>query len=219
MEGSEPFMMKAIALPAMNLVLLAASAFAGVPFPHVDESAVNPEIRRMVEERIVRHNDSGGSEIDRKIVAMGTNAVPTLIVVAQNAANTDPLVLGQPGCQDFGFGLRRPLDMLVSIGDRRAIPVISALVKFDTKPRRMFNSMARLLCHGTDEQITADANSQDPYVARSAQTILRYPEQYQYYKDMYRKKPEIIEPGGAAIRSQPGGSQTDSKSTAAGSGG
>jgi hypothetical protein len=197
-EASEPLMMKAIALPAMTLVLLAASTFAGVPFPHVDESVINPEIRRLVEERIVRHNDAGGSEIDRKIVSMGTNAVSTLIVMAQKAANTDPLVLGEPGCQDFSFELRRPLDILVSIGDRRAIPVISVLVKFDTKPRRMSSSIAELLCHGTDEQIKADANSQDPNVARAAQTVLRYPEQYKYYKDMYRKKREIVEQGGSS---------------------
>ncbi len=61
-------------------------------------------------------------------------------------------------------------------------------MKFDTKPRRMFTSLARLLCHGTDKQIQLDAKSRDPNLARVAQTILRYPEQYKYYKDLYRKK-------------------------------
>ena len=61
-------------------------------------------------------------------------------------------------------------------------------MKFDTKPSRMFTSLARLLCHGTDEQINADANSQDPNVARVAQIVLRNPDQYKYYKDLYRKK-------------------------------
>ena len=42
-----------------------------------------------------------GDEIARKLVVMGTNAVPTLIAMAQKAANTDPLVLGKS--QDYEF--------------------------------------------------------------------------------------------------------------------
>jgi hypothetical protein len=79
-----------------------------------------------------------------------------------------------------------------------ATRIISALVKFDTKPRCMFSSTAKLLCHGTNEQIRADTNSQDPDVARAAQTMLRYPAQYKLYMDMYRKQPETVEPGSAA---------------------
>jgi len=210
-------MMKTLALLTLAWVQLAGSrVFAEAPFPNVDESAIDPEIKKLVVERIARHNDPEGSETARKIVAMGTNAVPTLIAMAQKAANTDPLILSKPGHQDYGFELRRPLDMLVAIGDRRAIPVISSLMKFDTKPRRMFSSLAELLCHGTDEQIEADAKSQNTNLARVARNILRSPEQYKYYKDLYRKKREMIEDG-AANGSQPIRAETNRTSTAAGS--
>ena len=201
----------------LALLLSSSNVFATDVFPSIDESAINPEIRRLVVDRIAGHNDAEGSELDRRIVAMGTNAVPTLIAMAQKAANTDPLVLGKPGCQDFGFELRRPVDILVTIGDRRAIPIISALMKFDTKPKRMFTSLGRLLCHGTDEQIEADAKSQDQGLARVAQVILRNPDQYEYYKRLYRKQSGRIERDGAANGSQPIRAETNRTPSAAGS--
>jgi len=179
------------ALTVAWLLLPGSPIFADVPFPNVDESVIDPEISALVLERIAKTSGetqdlNRTKEIDRTIVAKGTKAVATLIAMAQKAANTDPLVLEKS--QDFGNELRCPVDILVAIGDRRAIPFFSALMNFDTKPRRMFTSLARLLCHGTDKQIQLDAKSRDPNLACVAQIILRYPEQYKYYKDLYCKK-------------------------------
>jgi len=160
-----------------------------VPFPNVDESVINLEIARLVRERIEKQRDTKGDELHKEIVAMGTNAVPTLIAVAQKAANTDPLVLRRPGCMDYGFELRWPVRMLVDIGDRRAIPLISALVRFDDpKGQRMIQNLAELLCHGTDAQIEADAKSADPNLARAARMVIKDPQTFAFAKSRYRKK-------------------------------
>jgi hypothetical protein len=84
--------------------------------------------------------------------------------------------------------------MLAKIGDRRAVPVISALVKYDTKPRRMASKLEELLCHGSDRQIKLDALSGDPNVARAAKRILEEPDQFSYYRKRYRKKTESNKP-------------------------
>ena len=190
-DWMSPIVKTLSALTLAWLLMPASPILGDVPFPDVDESVIDPEIRALVVERIAKTSGetqdlNRTNEIDQTIVAKGRNAVATLIAMAQKAANTDPLVLGKS--QDFGNELRCPVDMLVKIGDRRAIPLLSALMKFDTKPRRMFTSLARLLCYGTDKQIELDAKSQDPNLARVAQTILRYPDQYKYYRDLYRKK-------------------------------
>lgn len=200
------------ALIGLGCLLLGTLGSAEAPFPHPDESVIDPEVKRLVDERVAK--TSGLSQdldraerIDRIIIGKGTNAVPSLIAMAQGAANTDPLVLGRG--QDYGNELQCPANLLAEIGDRRAIPLFSALMRFDTKPGRMFTWLARLLCHGTDKQIRLDARSQDPNVARVAQHILRYPVQYQYLMDRYRKRGTSAGPGGEGSGSQPFRAETN----------
>jgi len=184
--------MRRIWVVCLTLTCFSASAqeTKSLPFPGANASQINPQIAELVRYRIAKHNDSEGSETEKKIVAMGSNAVPTLIAMAKLAANKDPLVLRAGGVQDYDWDLIRPVQMLVQIGDRRAIPVISALVKYDTKPRRMASGLQELLCHGSDHQIEADALSEDPTVARLAKWILQEPDQFAYYKKLYRKTTE-----------------------------
>ena len=177
-------------LIGLGCLFLVAVSFAAVPFPDPDESVIESEVRRLVDERVAKTSGARqdlrrAEEIDRTIVAKGTNAVPALIAIAQQAANTDPLVLGRS--QDFGNELQCPANLLAEIGDRRAIPLFGVLMRFDTKPRRASTWLARLVCHGTDKQIEVDAQSQDANLAQVAQRILRYPEQYQHLKDKYCK--------------------------------
>ena len=150
-------------------VFFPSLALAELPFPEMDGVETDPEIVELVAYRIEGNDLSEGYETHIKIVAMGAKAVPTLIALSKRAANVDPRVLGQE--QDFGFELRRPIEMLVEIGDRRAIPLVSALVKYDTKPRRMHDYLAKLLCRGTDEQIEGYSKSKDPNVARVAKQV------------------------------------------------
>jgi hypothetical protein len=184
--------MKTFTVLALVWLLLSGSPIlAGVLFTNVDETVINSEIKALVMERISKtsgrtQNLTRVEQIDQTIVAKGTNAVPILIAMAQEAANTDPLVLGQGS--DYGNALRCPVDLLATIGDRRAIPLLIALMKFDDKPARMHNALCMILCHGTDEQIATDAKSNDQNLARAAQLILRYPVQFQFYKDKYRSK-------------------------------
>jgi hypothetical protein len=179
--------------------LAAAISFGGdappsVPFPGADESGIDPVVAKLVRYRTEKHNDAEGSDAEKKIVAMGSNAVPTLIAMAKLAANKDSLVLHKDGVQDYDWDLRRPLQMLVQIGDRRAIPVLSALVKYDTKPRRMASKLEELLCHGSDRQIEEDTRSEDANVAPVARRILQNPDQFAYYKTLYRKTTESNQP-------------------------
>ena len=185
--------MKRVWITCLLLICVAGKANAAevVPFPDVEESSIDPQIARLVRYRIQRHTDAEGAKAEKKIVAMGTNAVPTLIAMAKLAANNDSLVLEKEEVQDYDWELRRPLQMLVKIGDRRAIPIISALVKYDTKPRRMTSKLEELLCHGSDQQIKLDALSEDPNVTRAANRILEEPDQFSYYKKLYRKKAAI----------------------------
>lgn len=124
-------------------LLLALQALAGapspsIPFPGADQTGIDPAIAELVRARIAGHNNPDGADAEKKIVALGTNAVPTLIAMAKLAANKDPLVLRTPGVQDYDWDLIRPIQILVKIGDRRAIPLLSALVQYDDpKPRRM----------------------------------------------------------------------------------
>ncbi len=172
------------------LVLLCFTTIAQqvppVPFPGAGHSPIDPALAALVRYRIDQHND--GSAAEKKIVAMGAKAVPTLIEMAKLAANKDPLVLRKDGVQDYDWDLIRPIQMLVQIGDRRAISLISALVKYDDpKPRRMAHSLEVLLCRGSDQQILLDAQSEDPNVARAAKKILNNPGQFEQYKQLYRK--------------------------------
>ena len=177
--------------------LLAAAVAVGgekppsTPFPGADETGIDPVIAELVRYRIAKHNDSEGDTADKKVVAMGTNAVPTLIAMAKMAANKDPRVVHPEKYDDFGFELRRPLHMLVDIGDRRAIPVLTALVPYDhPKPRRMLQNLAELLCHGSDEQLQEDAKSNDPHVARAASMVQNDLQTFAYSKEKYRRKTE-----------------------------
>jgi hypothetical protein len=184
-------------LIVLGCLLLGACGFAEVPFPHPDESVIDPEVRRLVGERVASKLGQDlhrTEEIDRMIIAKGSNAVPSLIAMAQTAADTDPLVLGQS--QDYGNELRCLASLLAEIGDRRAIQFFSALVRFDTKPGRMYGWLRILLCHGTDKQLEQDAQSPDPNVASMAQYIL--------LKERNRKRVTSAEPVGAAPQqSQP----------------
>ncbi|HUT14593.1 MAG TPA: HEAT repeat domain-containing protein [Thermoguttaceae bacterium] len=79
---------------------------------------------------------------------------------------------------DFGSELRAALYALEEIGDRRALPAISALVKYDNKPRRMQSALEDILAKGSDQQLWVDIRSDDPNIADGAQRILDSPEQY-----------------------------------------
>jgi hypothetical protein len=196
-EGGRSIQEEEMKLIQMCMVLLMATAgWAGdetpsPPFPDANETGVDPAIAELVRYRIAKHNDSEGAEAEKKIVAIGSNAVPTLIAMAKLAANKDPLVLRTRGVQDYDWDLIRSVQMLVQIGDRRAIPLVSALVKYDDpKPRRMASELEELLCHGSDSQIELDAKSEDPNVARAANRIVKNPDQFAYYKKLYGKKME-----------------------------
>jgi len=179
---------------AALVVGLTASAWgagdARVPFPNLTKTECDAKVAELLALRIAKHNDPEGYEAHNKLVAMGSNAVPTLIYLAQQAANRDQRILSPAKHADYGWELRRPIQILVEIGDRRAIPLLSALVKHDhPKPMRMLQNLAELLCHGPDEQIAADARSSDPNVARAARMILRDTTTFEYYKRKYGKRP------------------------------
>lgn len=168
-----------------------------LPFPNADQETANPEVRRLVQTQSRWREDlKASSEAKTKILAMGTGAVPSLIILLKQSANRDPRVLGHVGVQDFGHEIRTPLYDLRDIGGRRAIPVLSKLVQYDhPKPRRMLQVLAELLCHGSDEQIALDAKSADPNVARAAQMIIREPMTFAPCKKEFRKtKVEPAEP-------------------------
>jgi hypothetical protein len=159
----------------------------GIPFPDLPAEAIDEQVADLLAYRIKMHNDHEGGEAEKKLIAMGPGAVPTLIYLSKVAANSDPRIRNPEENDDYGPDLHWPVQVLVAIGDRRAIPLLSALVKYDhPKPLRMQRNLAELLCHGSDAQIEVDAGSSDPNVAAAAQMVLRDPMSFAYVKSKFR---------------------------------
>ena len=58
------------------------------------------------------------------------------------------------------------------IGDRRALPAISALVKYDNEQCRFRGALETILLHGSYDQLLGDVRSGDPNIARIAQRLV-----------------------------------------------
>jgi len=158
------------------------SSQAAIPFPDAMEKDPDPRIVQLISVWVRGWHSDAGIKAHHEIVSMGAEAVPSLIIIVKRAANTEPLIVEKQGTvSDISRGeLRASLIALREIGDRRALPAISALVKYDTKAGRFRHALAGILLRGSDEQLQSDARSGDPNIAHMARVILDHPEQYDY---------------------------------------
>lgn len=164
-----------------------------LPFPEAEQETPDAEVIRLV---TIQANERKGIETfeasldaKKRIMEMGTNAVISLIILLKQAANKDPRVLHPDKFDDYGYEIRISLCDLRDIGDRRAIPVFSTLVKYDDpKSRIILHALAVMLCHGTDEQILQDSQSDNPNVAQAAQMVVRNAMTFEPSKQKFREK-------------------------------
>jgi len=144
-----------------------------VPFPDAMEQEPDPEVARLVS----NWNHAGPPSADdprKTILSMGSDAVPSLIIILKQAANKEPVIIEQPGgTTDISVGDQRAaLIALADIGDRRALPAISALVKYDNEQWRFRGALETILLHGSYDELLRDAESDDPNIARIAQQLV-----------------------------------------------
>jgi len=169
-----------------------------IPFPHAMEHEPDPEVARLVSIWSSNWTSPAARDAQKAIVSMGSDAVPSLIIILKRAANTEPFIIGKPRRpSDIRRGeLRAALIDLQEIADRRALPALSALMKYDNKPRRFGGALKTILLHGSDEQLQRDATSPDPNIARIAQLILDNPERYDYRRKEYQEEERARRSGG-----------------------
>jgi len=178
--------------PVLILVLcLALSPLAAgkepetqVPFPDAMAQEPDPEVARLVSVWAQNWTSPSAWDAQKTIISMGSEAVPSLIIIFKRAANKEPFIIEKPQKEtDIGRNeLRVTLVALERIADRRALPVISPLVKYDSKARRFRGALEQILIKGSDAQLQQDAKSDDPTIARMAQFILDRPEYYDYHR-------------------------------------
>lgn len=169
-------------IAVLGLTLQGMGEDQSLLFPQADNEFADAEVRRLA---AIQANPGvqGETEVraaNAKIAAMGANAVPSLIVLLKQAANRDPRVLNPSNANlNFTSEVRCLASDLGEIGDRRAIPVLSALVKFEyPKADQITHPLGELLSHSTDEELLRDSESEDPVIARMAKRILENPASY-----------------------------------------
>ncbi|HUT12404.1 MAG TPA: hypothetical protein VMY42_18035, partial [Thermoguttaceae bacterium] len=86
------------------------------------QAAEEAAIERLLSIRAAKWSDAEGYEAHKQLVAMGPDAVPSLLICFQKAAHRDPRVRDPQTVSDFGSELRAALYALEEIGDRRALP-------------------------------------------------------------------------------------------------
>ena len=109
---------------------------------------------------------------------MGAEVVPRIIVSFKRAVNRDGLILEPEFSWDTGSKVRAALYALRDIGDRRALGPIGALIKYEYgKAGRAGNVILEILARGSDQQLQADARSDDTHIARFARYLLERPQE------------------------------------------
>ena len=161
----------------------AAAEVRKLPFPEAEKQTLPADVAALLDragqlksfsER--RSDGPDGEEVLRKLVALGRDAVPGIIIGMEKAANVDRQIVDpQPNGQS-GTRLRVSLAALSLAGDRRALPAIATLAPHDASSYADY-SLRLILAYGSLEQLKKDANSQIPAVAAAAQRLLDDPKQ------------------------------------------
>jgi len=161
----------------VGLTTTSMAAEPTLPFPEAENEFVDARVRDLVaiDAKTGLRDEEEVSRAVNQLIAMGTNAVPSLITLLKQAANREPRILHRPKVPcSFGYEVRSISQNLAVIGDRRAIPVLSLLIKYDEVGKGNTSNpiLAELLNHGSDEQLRKDMESEDPNVARIANNLL-----------------------------------------------
>ncbi|HIJ65162.1 MAG TPA: hypothetical protein HPP77_04355 [Candidatus Hydrogenedentes bacterium] len=145
------------------------------PFPDAMDAEPDPRIAELLSIRAADWTSRAASDAHKELVSMGAEPVPSLIILFKRAANKECLVTKDDRpVSDISRGeLRAALVVLQESGDRRALPVISRLVEYDSKAGRFGHALREILSRESNEQILGHAQSEDPNVARSAERILK----------------------------------------------
>ncbi|MCY2926299.1 MAG: ATPase, T2SS/T4P/T4SS family, partial [Planctomycetota bacterium] len=155
----------------------------GVPFPEAQQESEDAAVSRLID-RAEGRNGVDGLRAREELVAMGHDGVPAILIGLKKAANSDPRILAPQQNQDFGWRLRAAMYALAAIGDRRALPAISTLTRYEVwKAARASEALSLVLAQGTPQQLQLDAKSESPGIAKAAQRLLDHPDELQTLRD------------------------------------
>ena len=192
-----------VAAVAAKKMRLRADWMAKVPFPEAEGLSPDPQIQRLLSVRAARWSDDEGQQAHAQIVAMGDEAVPEIIVCFKRAANRDKLIHEPEFNWDTGWDVNAALYALRDIGDRRAFGPLGKLAKYERgKSNRASRAIFEILAQGSDEQLRADAKSDDPRIARYARLLLERAEELEGLRRNARERRarRLRDPGPVTVR-------------------
>ncbi len=166
-----------------------ADWMARIPFPEAEAMSPDLQIQRLLSVRAARWNHDEGRDAHGQLVAMGPEVVPRIIVCFKRAVNRDKPIHEPEFNQDTGSDVQAALYALRDIGDRRAIGPLAKLIEYEHgKCNRAGRAIFEILAQGSDEQLRADAKSDDPLIARCARHLLEAPQELEWLRWDARKR-------------------------------
>jgi len=170
-----------VAAALITAIAVCSPRSVQVPFPGAEDEACDPNVARLLSVYTQRHRGSSEAKVRearKELLTMGQEAVPSLIVLLKRAANKDRRIAEPNYVSDYGDQLRAAMAVVAAVGDRRTLPALRVLARYDNKAGRVGSAIRTLLSRGSLDQLRAEALSDDDWLAPRARYFLEHPEEY-----------------------------------------